>query len=85
MAAGGRGFLAKVVAGCSGCLVIVFLALVIAFRMLPRWAPDTVPPEALRVVGWGQYLSGACCCVAGVGLVIGIVLLLTGNKEEPEP
>ena len=79
MAQGGSG---RTVAGCSGCLVFIFVMLTAAFSLVPSFVPDLVPAAAWPYMAYGQYASSACCCLSGFLMVIGIVMLLMGGRSD---
>ncbi len=74
------------VAGCSGCLVLIFLMLTAFFAMAPQFMYDMDLPAAVySLLGFsaiGQYASSTCCCLSGVGMIVGIAMLLMGGKNE---
>jgi hypothetical protein len=45
--------------------------------------PD-IAVAASVISGVGAYISYSCCCLSGVGMVIGIVMLAMGGKKEAE-
>ena len=79
MAQGGTG---RTVAGCSGCLVALFLLLTAVISLVPAVAPDLVTLETAPMLTYGQYATSACCCMSGVIMVIGIVMLLMGGRSD---
>ena len=76
MAKGGAG---KMVAGCSGCLVLVFLASTVVLSFLPAMTNGRVSPSEIGYP-FTMYGSSGCCCLAGVGMVVGIIMLVMGGK-----
>ena len=83
MAEGGGGA-GKAVAGCS-CLSMVFfmvLVVVIQFALVPlaQALPDLAALWGF-LGGVGSWISQICCCLSGLGLVIGIVMLLLSGKK----
>ncbi len=90
MASGGSG---KTIAGCSGCLVLVFLTLTLVFSffaapistalidLMASEDPETAVLIA-GIVGNGQLATSTCCCLSGFLMLIGIVMLLLGGKGD---
>jgi hypothetical protein len=77
----------KFVAGCS-CLSVVFFLFLIMFiqfglSIVVEQVPD-IAVAASVISGVGAYISYSCCCLSGVGMVIGIVMLAMGGKKEAE-
>ena len=88
MASGGSG---KTIAGCSGCLVLVFLTLTLVFSffaapistaLIELMAADDAETASLiaLAVGNGQLATSTCCCISGFFMLIGIAMLLLGGK-----
>ena len=86
MAAGsGKG--PKFLAGCSCLSMVFFLGLIVAIKFLLPFLSDALPDLAVVwgiVGGIGGYVADGCCCLSGVGLVIGIVLLLLRSRGGDE-
>ena len=82
MAGGGSG---KILAGCSGCLVLISLFLTVALAFgagqIYTLSDGKIP---VHFVAYGQYASSLCCCLSGVGMVAGIAMLLMGGKDTDE-
>lgn len=77
----------KSIAGCSGCLVLIFLGLTTLFALAPSFltSMEDLPAAAYSLLGFsamGQWASSACCCLSGVGMVVGIAMLLLGGKGD---
>lgn len=77
----------KSIAGCSGCLVLIFLCLTAFFALAPSFLYNMqdLPAVVYSLLGFsamGQYASSACCCLSGVGMVVGIAMLLLGGRDD---
>jgi len=76
----------KVLTGCS-CLSILFFLVFSAFVQfgLPL-AWEALPELAALWSGLAMASIGfnLCCCVSGVGLIVGVVMLLMGKKADGE-
>ena len=77
----------KVLTGCS-CLSILFFFVMSAFVQFGLSFAYEMVPDLYQL--WG-LLGGpaalgfnACCCVSGVGLIVGIALLLMGRSSSGE-
>lgn len=80
----------KFVAGCSCLSMLFFLALIIFINFGMAVVVQAVDndPTVVTVAGiltsFGAWISDVCCCLSGVGVVIGIVMLATGGKKDAE-
>lgn len=78
MASGNAG---KAITGCSGCLVLLCLIATVATVVLPMATDGRVGADEILPA---QIGSGACCCLAALGLIIGVGLMVTGKKGSSE-
>ena len=75
----------KILSGCSCLSIVVFLVLgiFIQFGLDAAYnaAPDLAELWALLGGPVGLLFNG-CCCLSGVGFIIGIALILLGKKKR---
>lgn len=73
----------KGLAGCSGCLVAMFLALTVLLSLGAGFIVELTDGRAsYNEVAPLSYVSSVCCCLSGVGVVLGIVLILVGGRSS---
>jgi hypothetical protein len=85
--ASGSGNSGKIVAGCSCLSMVLFLAIILfiqfGYAALATAVPDVAQYGAAAIGPLG-IVSNICCCLSGVGMVVGIAMLLMGGKGEEE-
>jgi hypothetical protein len=86
MAASG-GNAGKIVAGCSCLTMVVCLAVIVfinvGWTMLATQAPELAQYGSI-VMGPVAWVDYCCCSLSGLGMIVGIVMLLTGKKSSEE-
>ena len=74
MADGGGNGKGKVLAGCSCVSLVVFLGLTLFINFGIAAISSSAPPEVATmlasVAAFGSYLTGPCCSLSGVGLIV---------------
>ena len=83
----GSGNSGKIVAGCSCLSMVLFLTIILfiqfGYAALVNTVPDVAQYGAI-IAGPVAWVSDACCCLSGVGMVVGIAMQLMGGKGEEE-
>ncbi|MFT5679992.1 MAG: hypothetical protein ACI8RZ_000897 [Myxococcota bacterium] len=77
----------KVLTGCSCLSIFIFLALSTFIQFGLQIAYEMAPDQSQlwSLLGGPAALGfNACCCVSGVGLIVGVALLLMGRRSSGE-
>ncbi len=76
----------KGLAGCS-CLGILLTLLVSVFFTVALQQPavyEVVPPALLGISAPISWAANGCCCLSGLGMIVGIILIATGGKSDDD-
>jgi hypothetical protein len=65
--------------------MVFFLTTITFLQVGMRFVVEAMPEQALllaSISSIGGLISYLCCCLSGVGMIVGIAMLLMGKSDE---